>query len=107
MSTPAGDGNDFINDDSGSTTDVDILKLTDLNPDDVTLSRSGVHSMILVNSTGHVITLDEQFRAAGEHWGIEQIQFADDTIWDRAQIEAASDWINGTTSDDYLEGTAG
>ncbi|WP_339762041.1 calcium-binding protein, partial [uncultured Hoeflea sp.] len=103
----SGDGNDYIDDESGSTTNVDILKLTDLNADDVTLSRSGVHARILVNSTGHIITLDEQFFSSSAHWGIEQIEFADGSVWDRAQIEEASEWINGTAGDDYLNGTAG
>ncbi|WP_349963373.1 calcium-binding protein [Rhizobium sp. ZPR3] len=100
----SGDGSDYIDDESGSTTDVDVVRFTDLNVGDLTFSRSGVHATIKVNSTGHVITLDEQFYSATANWGIEQIQFADGTVWDRAQIQAAA-WIRGTTGNDTLGGT--
>ena len=102
----SGDGNDYIDDESGSTTDVDVLKLTDLNIGDLTFSRSGTHAKITVNSTGHVITLDEQFYSDAAFYGVEQIQFADGTVWDRAQIKtAAISRINGTNGDDTLSGT--
>ncbi|WP_281405094.1 calcium-binding protein, partial [Rhizobium sp. FKY42] len=39
-------------------------------------------------------------------WGIEQIQFADGTVWDRNQIKDAA-WIRGTAADDTLSGTSG
>ena len=102
----AGDGNDYIDDESGSTTDVDVLKLTDLNVGDVTFSRSGSHVKFTVNSTGHVITLDEQLYSATANWGIEQVQFADGTAWDRDQIRDAA-WIRGTSGNDTLSGTSG
>lgn len=37
----AGDGNDYIDEQSGSTTAVDVLRFTDLNIGDLTFSRSG------------------------------------------------------------------
>lgn len=103
----SGDGSDYINDESGSTSDVDVLKLTDLNVGDLTFSRVGSHAKITVNSTGHVITLDEQFYSNTENWGVEKIEFADGTVWDRAQIKEASiSRINGTTGNDTLSGTS-
>ncbi|MBB4112774.1 Ca2+-binding RTX toxin-like protein [Rhizobium sp. BK226] len=101
-----GDGNDYIDDESGSTVDVDVLRLTDLNATDVILTRAGVHSILTVIETGHTITLDEQFYSSTANWGLDRIQFADGTIWDRAQIQAAS-WIRGTAGNDTLSGTTG
>ena len=103
----AGDGNDYIDDESGSTTDVDVLKLTDLNVGDVTLSRSGSHLNITVNSTGQVIIIDEQLYSTTANWGIEQIQFADGTIWNRTQIaDAVTTVSTGTAGNDTLTGTS-
>ncbi|TWB46390.1 Ca2+-binding RTX toxin-like protein [Rhizobium sp. ERR 922] len=101
-----GDGNDYINDDSGSTSETDTLRLTNLNASDVFLTRSGAHSILTVKETGETITLDEQFYSATANWGIEKIQFADGTAWDRAAIQSAS-WIRGTASSDTLSGTTG
>ncbi|WP_412066340.1 calcium-binding protein [Rhizobium sp. SYY.PMSO] len=100
-----GDGNDYLDDESGSTVDVDTLKFSDLNAKDVTVSRSGVHVKVLVNETGHVITLDEQFYSATANWGFERIEFADGTVWDRAAIQSAA-WIRGTSGNDTIAGTA-
>lgn len=101
-----GDGSDYLDDGSGSTVDVDALKLTDLNADDITVSRSGVHAKIVVNETGHTITLDEQFYSATANWGFERIEFADGTVWDRAGIQSAA-WIRGTSGNDTLSGFSG
>ncbi|WP_165940326.1 calcium-binding protein [Rhizobium laguerreae] len=100
-----GDGNDYIDDESSSTVDVDILRLTDLNAADVFLSRAGGHSIVTVVETGHTITFDEQFYNSA-YWGLEKIEFADGTTWDRAQIQAAS-WLRGTAGNDTLTGTSG
>ncbi len=51
----------MIDDENRSTTDVDVLKLLDLNPADVELTKNGVHAHLKVFSTGDVITLDDQF----------------------------------------------
>ncbi|MBB4193074.1 Ca2+-binding RTX toxin-like protein/formiminotetrahydrofolate cyclodeaminase [Rhizobium aethiopicum] len=101
-----GDGSDYIDDQSSSTVDIDVLRFTNLNASDVTFSRSGLHSIITVNETGAIITLDEQFYSATANYGLERIQFADGTIWDRTQIQAAS-WIRGTVGNDTVTGTGG
>ena len=100
-----GDGNDYIDDESSSTVDVDVLRLTDLNATDVFLTRAGVHSILTVIETGHTITFDEQFYNSA-YWGLEKIEFADGTTWDRAQIQMAS-WLRGTAGNDTLTGTGG
>jgi Ca2+-binding RTX toxin-like protein len=102
----SGDGNDYIDDEWGSTADIDVLRFIDLNAEDLTFSRSGVHMKIAVNSTGHIITLDEQFYPSPDYWGMEQIQFADGTVWDRQAIRESA-WTKGTSGNDVLAGTAG
>lgn len=47
-----GDGNDTINDESSSSTSTDKLRLTNLNPGDVSFSRSGDDAYIRINATG-------------------------------------------------------
>ncbi|GMB79362.1 hypothetical protein NN6n1_01440 [Shinella zoogloeoides] len=61
---------------------------------------------ILVNSTDHVITLDEQLYSDTANWGIDKIEFVDGTNWNRGQIKDAA-WIRGTAGNDTLTGTSG
>src|SRR5205814_1029854 len=86
----SGDGNDRIDDESGSTTDIDVLQLTDLNASDVTLSRSGSDLLVAINGTGQVITVAYQYYSTTANWGVEKIQFADGTSWDMAAISDAT-----------------
>jgi len=100
-----GDGNDYINDESGSTTDVDTLRLTDLNASDLTFSRVGAHLVATVNSNGQTVTFDEQFYSQTANWGLEKIEFANGDIWDLATINANAA-IRGTSGNDTISGTA-
>ncbi|WP_377194392.1 calcium-binding protein [Ruegeria meonggei] len=77
----AGDGSYTITD-YDSNQGNDRLVFTDLNPSDVTLSRSG-NNAVLSFANGETITLvrylDENLR-----YSIETIEFADGTTWDHA-----------------------
>ncbi|WP_139020563.1 calcium-binding protein [Bradyrhizobium sp. ORS 285] len=101
----SGDGSDVIRD-VGSASDTDVLLLTDLNRNQVTLSRSVADQndlLITVNATGAVITVDDHFLGAGS--GIEKLQFADGTSLDRAGIaNAVPIVIPGTSGADTLNG---
>ncbi|WP_136620092.1 MULTISPECIES: calcium-binding protein [Mesorhizobium] len=97
----SGDGNDHINDGDGSVTDIDILRLANLNADDVELTHDGSDLKITVLSTGETIMVDEQFSRPGENFGIEKIEFADGSSWNLAEIQANA-WIRGTDGDDIL-----
>lgn len=97
-----GDGNDRIIDYSGSTVDVDVLRFTDINPEDVYLSRSGQHLKVINKETGHAIQVEWQFYSATENWGVERMEFANGTVWGRADIAAAAKWVIGTAGDDTL-----
>jgi Ca2+-binding RTX toxin-like protein len=122
------DGDEYIDDEAGSTTDIDILKLKDINYGDVTFSRDTASSNLIltVNSTSHVITLDEQFYSAAEGWGLEKIEFADgisvdlkhsDDVWSYqgsngndhivGAIWGKQDTFQGGRGNDTLSGEAG
>lgn len=83
----AGDGSDYIDDEANSAYQVDILKFSDLNQADISAERDGVHLKLTVLATGDTITLDEEFYSSSEYWGIEKIEFADGTFWDRDDIQ--------------------
>src|SRR5262249_22646768 len=86
--------------------DTDVLVLTDIDSDEVQLSRSGDDLLIYILGTDDVITVVNHFsyrlpdnNTAGG--GIEQIRFAD-LVWDRAAIQKAA-WIRGTDGRDMLD----
>ncbi|TBY26963.1 hypothetical protein E0H93_28165 [Rhizobium leguminosarum bv. viciae] len=81
-----GDGSDYIDDEANSQYQTDILKFTDLNQSDIGAERDGVNLKLTVLSTGDSITLDEEFYSSSEYWGIERIEFADGSFWDRNAI---------------------
>ncbi|MGQ0685617.1 calcium-binding protein [Bradyrhizobium sp.] len=100
-----GDGSDTINDGVNSLVQTDVLRFLDLNAADVMFSRSGSNLLIKVLSNGDTITVQQQFTSATDFWGIEQVQFADGTVWDKAAISAAA-WIRGTSAAETVSGTS-
>jgi Ca2+-binding RTX toxin-like protein len=94
----SGDGNDEINDQSPSTTQIDTLKLTDLNEGDITISRTGNNILVGVNSTGQSIKIDNQFYSLTANYGIEKIQFADGSSWNQQNINDAASTFTWTGS---------
>ena len=84
-----GDGNDLINDASGSTVEIDTLRFLDVNPDDVTLSQSGSNLLVTIKPTGEAITINGQYFSTTANYGIDRIVFADATVWDRTTIGVA------------------
>ncbi|MFD2185046.1 ExeM/NucH family extracellular endonuclease, partial [Rhodoplanes azumiensis] len=79
-----GDGSDTILDLPGSSTDVDVLKLLDINAGDVKYVRQG-DDLQVVMADGAVVTVTGQFVGNG----VEAITTADGTTLDRAGIQAA------------------
>ncbi len=118
-------GHDTIIDaEPGSTPWGDRLRLVDLNPEDVTIARNGVDLVVTVNATGETITVQNQYdtpvfaqsgRQASANWGIEDIQFADGSIFEAVEIGEAvgrgldgqDDILDGTGFDDQLNGGTG
>ncbi|UHC17846.1 hypothetical protein LRS73_08315 [Methylobacterium currus] len=101
-----GDGHDTITNTGSGYTRSDRLLLTDINPSEVTLTRSGDALTVTVDSTGDTVRAEYQFYGTGEDYGIGSIQFADGTVWDRAAI-AAHFIIMGTARNDTIVGSSG
>lgn len=110
-----GDGNDVIDGEAGNRfgpTDVDILKLRDIDSSDVQLSRSGENLIIKIISTNETITVRGQFSepADGPGTGLEYIQFANSDQWDRETILSiamtSAPFIAGTRGNDNLVGSS-
>jgi Ca2+-binding RTX toxin-like protein len=113
----AGDGDDTITDYGGGGGD-DALVLGDaFSPDDVRMAPRAADTDDIVvtfaNATGSV-TLNE--KAASYDYGVNEIRFADGTIWYEADIlsvfvaqqaTAAADTIHGTYAADVMVAGAG
>src|SRR6266702_3244263 len=104
--------------------DPDILRFTDLNPADVTATRSGLDLVITVDGTDKQVTVVGEFTGwkpglggtsnLNDDHGVGQISFADGTVWDLPDIAFAvshpqptDDTLVGTASIDVLDGGAG
>jgi Ca2+-binding RTX toxin-like protein len=112
-----GDGSDFIND-TGGAGDRDVLKFANLDPADVQLSANGDNLVVTINADGATITVQNEFGYdlgdgnGGAGVGIEAIQFADGTVWDRDTLlqdglAATHNLVVGGDGNDVLVGTAG
>ncbi|NBB59860.1 hypothetical protein GVN18_11305 [Pseudomonas sp. ODNR1LW] len=99
----SGDGNDEIRETSSAG--VDRLSLLDLNLDQMRLSRSGYDLFIKDLTTGQTIKAPNHFLSGiSQGYGLENIAFADGTLWDRSAI-AANLWRYGTDGADTLGGS--
>ncbi|MCY6379413.1 calcium-binding protein [Hoeflea prorocentri] len=119
----SGDGNDIIEDGTSTASEVDTLKFVDINSDGVMLSKStdGDDLIVKVIATGETITALDSFEtgfSAGK--GLDQIEFADGTVWNRQAIlywsgqgsvffegTSGNDTIIGSRFDQNLSGLAG
>ena len=104
-------GRDTIVDNEGRESG-DRIRLALYNPQDVTFTRQGIDLVISIKNTPDSITIKDQFATpfsftsygptvSGK--GVEDIQFADGTIYSAGDIAAAVG--RGTTGNDVLEGT--
>ncbi|MEM5494468.1 calcium-binding protein [Hoeflea sp. AS16] len=103
-----GDGNDIIFDGSHSSSEVDRLQLSGINPDDISLSVSGYDLHISILPTGEQVIDEGAFWSrTSKGQGIDVFEFENGTIWDRATITAMAEAVQGTSGDDELTGTSG
>lgn len=118
----AGDGDDTIYENSwGGPSDVDTLRLVGLNSADIVVGFSYSDVNIQIISTGETITLYNQ---ASGNYGVENVVFADGTVWHRDDLLAEAiilggagddslygsdnnDRLRGALGDDYLSGSRG
>ena len=83
-----GDGNDIIIDWAFQNGGNDTLRLTDANANDVRLSRDQNSLYVTILSTGERITIQSYF--LGNDYKVENIQFADGTMWHTDTLDAAA-----------------
>ncbi|WP_263013271.1 calcium-binding protein [Mesorhizobium sp. AR02] len=98
-----GDGNDLIFDGSQSTAEIDRLVLTDINDDEVEISKSGNDLLIKDIMTGQTITNEGFFWGSGGQ-GVDVVQFANGVVWDRQALRN-NVWYRGTNTNDTLLST--
>lgn len=106
-------GHDTISDVDGTPSTTDTLLLSPgILPADVLISRDGDDLVVRLVGGDTKAVVTGQFLDS-DH-GIEQIKFADDTIWTRAFIESlviagtgGNDILGGTDNNDFIDGGAG
>lgn len=100
-----GDGEDVL-DDNGEAADIDVIQLgAGIGTGDITLTRDSSSLYISLNGTADRLTVNGW--ANEPAYSIEQIQFAEGTVWDKAEIENHITVPPGTESDDEIFGTTG
>jgi len=80
-----------------------VLFGADVQPSDITLTRSGDDLLMSVNDSSDAMLLTGWF--TGDAWKIERVQFNDGTVWDAPYLRQVAD--APTDEDDYIEGTPG
>ena len=85
----AGDGQDTIIEDMSYSNDVDRLVLGDgLLTENTILQRSGKNLMISFRDSTDSLCLKDYFYSEGNRYRVEEIVFADGTVWDVATVKA-------------------
>ena len=108
-----GDGQDVINE--GWITGEDVVELgAGITPADVSVRWTLLGAMAISLPDGSKLTVSGQAYPWSSELGIEQLRFADGTVWDRAELAsralaatAGDDTIVGGYQDDILDGGAG
>jgi Ca2+-binding RTX toxin-like protein len=97
----SGDGNVYVND--WDDTPMDTVQFTDISAADVTVSQNQYGDVSLsVNGTGDSLTLSGWLYS--DTAKIEQVVFADGTVWGAAEIQAMASTVQ-TSGDDYITGS--
>lgn len=113
-SVSAGSGNDTIGEFAGGGSNDTLNIGTEFSPQDVTVSRTGNGSDFKLSfSDGSTVTLLGEDNGNGS--GVENIHFADGTVWHVNDLEAkvaateagTPDALIGFASDDTLTGSSG
>ena len=111
-----GYGFDVIDNSGGTNNDVDTLLLTNLNANQIRLTRIGSDLVLSVLASGETLTVSQNFLDA-DH-ALDRIQFADGSRWSASVMLAnlyyppvaptdGADVLNGNPGDDNLLGLDG
>jgi hypothetical protein len=90
-----GDGLDRIGDGGGFETD--RVRLTDVAPGEAQLERrsNSLHLTIVVNRGADEIQLLDFYGGASHAYGVEELEFSDGTVWNRAYLLAHASQVGG------------
>ena len=99
--------------DGGSSSDFDVLEFMEgVSPDDINFYVNNYGLELEVGNNGYIVRLVDYFEPAtylgegtGETAPIDEIRFADGTVWDQAYIEDAVSNITPPVEDQDIEGT--
>jgi Ca2+-binding RTX toxin-like protein len=116
-------GHDVIDDVEQGANDCDQIRFAHLTQDDVTAYRDGRDLKLVVNATGETVLVKDEFyeilpSLLGNNTlpihGVEEVIFADGTVWDRMTIalkvshpEDGDQTLIGTDQVDVLDGGKG
>jgi Ca2+-binding RTX toxin-like protein len=111
-----GDGDIYIaNCDYSDLEGLDVLEfLEGIDPTEVSISRLDEDLLLSIESSGEVITIGGFFYAVENGMGVDNIEFANGTVWDQTTIMGRirqagddDDVMMGTEGADTLDGRAG
>jgi Ca2+-binding RTX toxin-like protein len=98
-----GDGQDTIYDYDATAGNKDVIRFAEgINPDEVIARRSGDHLILGIKDSADKITVNYHFYdEARSQYAIEEVHFADGTVWDKAYL---NDFLvlQGTDGNDTL-----
>ncbi|KQW35078.1 hypothetical protein ASC85_21110 [Pseudomonas sp. Root401] len=119
-----GGGQDLISDRDWTRGNLDVIKLAQgISPGDIKVARVGYNLELTILGTTDKLTVNEWFLSTDSQ--VEQVQFADGTLWDAATLttlskgvasegndvlqgdESSADILNGLGGDDSLYGLSG
>ncbi|MCM1552490.1 MAG: DUF2974 domain-containing protein, partial [Butyrivibrio sp.] len=98
-----GDGNDRIYNDDGNASRMNDRMVfgEGIRPEEITLTRSGYDLILTDTVTGQTITLINAHKDGGRGF-VENIEFADGTVWSRETVEQKLSVLVGTDGDDEI-----
>ena len=119
-----GGGQDVVSDRDWTRGNLDVIKLAQgIGPGDLKVARVGYNLELTILGTTDKLTVNDWFSSTDSQ--IEQVQFADGTLWDAATLttlskgvasegndvlqgdESSADILNGLGGDDSLYGLSG
>lgn len=119
-----GGGQDYISDRDWTTGNIDVIKLAQgISPGDIKASRVDYNLELAILGTSDKLTIRDWFGSSDSQ--IEQVQFADGTLWNVAMLktmvkgvasegndvlqgdDSIADTLNGLGGDDKLYGLSG
>ncbi|NJM32203.1 MAG: hypothetical protein HC848_04190 [Limnobacter sp.] len=111
----AGDGNTTIQNNAGSSSDVDVLRFSEgIAPEDIRISRVGDDLLLHLQHTGETLEIDQFFYGTSGSHELDAIEFANGTVWNPDFLKSAvliatqgSDTLIGYSSNDTIDGLNG